>query len=125
MKSPNDISGLFKMLGENPEHYQEIVRDADARKSRERWPLLAAIQASETTQQDPAISRSSNDLPRRHTQAPVIAKRYSATEQSSAMPYRKLPNQLTSLFSRLSVVAPNQDLPSTQKKTSVFERLIR
>lgn len=125
MKSPNDISGLFKMLGENPEQYQEIVRDTDARKSRERWPLLAAIQASETTQQAPAMQRSSNDMPRRQTQAPVIARRNSASEQSSPMPYRKPPNQLTSLFTRLSDAASNQDLPSTQKKTSIFERLIR
>lgn len=125
MKSPNDISSLFKMLGENPEQYQEIVRDIDALKSRERWPLLAAIQASETTPHSSSMPRSSNDLPRRNTQAPVSAKRNSVTEQLSAMPYRKLPNQLTSLFTRLLETTHNQELPSTQKKTSIFERLIR
>ena len=125
MKSPNDISGLFKMLGENPEHYQEIVRDVDARKSRERCPLLAAIQASEIVQPRPATQRSASDLPRRQPHSASLATQNAPSEQSATMPYRKSTNQLTSLFTRLSGVAPTQDLQLTQKKTSIFERLIR
>ena len=52
MKSPNDISSLFKMLGESPEHYQEIVRDVDARESRDRWPLIAAVPEYSRNQSD-------------------------------------------------------------------------
>lgn len=125
MKSPDDISSLFKMLGENPEHYQEIVRDVDAHKSRERWPLLAAIQASETQQSRPAMQRTSSDLPRRQPRSPSFATQNVPSEQSVTTSYRKPTNQLTSLFTRLSGVASTQDLQITQKKTSIFERLIR
>lgn len=140
MKSPNDISGLFKMLGENPEHYQEIVRDVDAQKSRERWPLLAAIQASEAAPFAPGLRRSSSALPRRRPisaslvdsgspapQAPVIQSPLygNMQQQIPAKSPRQMPDQLSSLFNRLSDILPRQDLPVIRKKVSIFERLIR
>ena len=47
MTQANDIAGLFKKLGTSPELYQELVRQNEVQKSRERWPLLSAIQANE------------------------------------------------------------------------------
>jgi hypothetical protein len=142
MKSSNDISGLFKMLGENPEHYQEIVRDVDAQKSRERWPLLAAIQASEAAPSAPGLRRSARELPRRQSlspspsledrglpapQAPVIRSPLyrNMQPQIPANSPRQMPDQLSSLFNRLSDSLPRQDQPVIRKKASIFERLIR
>ena len=47
MTQANDIAGLFKKLGTSPDLYQELVRQNEVQKSRERWPLLSAIQANE------------------------------------------------------------------------------
>ncbi len=44
MKDSNDISNLYKMLGESPENYQEIVRESDLERSNDRWPILSVIQ---------------------------------------------------------------------------------
>jgi len=44
MKDSNDISNLYKMLGESPENYREIVRESDLERSNDRWPILSLIQ---------------------------------------------------------------------------------
>ncbi|MEI8399748.1 MAG: BcsR/BcsP family cellulose biosynthesis protein [Alcaligenaceae bacterium] len=43
MKDSNDIANLYKTLGQNPNRYEEIVRDEELAQANERWPLIAAM----------------------------------------------------------------------------------
>lgn len=44
MNDSNDISRLYRQFGGDPDQYREIGRTNQAIASRQRWPLLAAIQ---------------------------------------------------------------------------------
>ena len=47
MKDSNDIANLYKTLGQNPNLYQEVVRDEELARANERWPLIAAMHDSD------------------------------------------------------------------------------
>jgi hypothetical protein len=47
MKDSNDIANLYKTLGQNPNQYQEVVRDEELAQANERWPLIAAMHDSD------------------------------------------------------------------------------
>ena len=47
MKDSNDIANLYKTLGQNPNLYQEVVRDEELAQANERWPLIAAMHDSD------------------------------------------------------------------------------
>ena len=47
MKDSNDIANLYKTLGQNPNQYQEVVRDEELVQANERWPLIAAMHDSD------------------------------------------------------------------------------
>ncbi|MDH2235845.1 cellulose biosynthesis protein BcsP [Pigmentiphaga sp. GD03639] len=53
MKESDDIANLFRHFGGQPGQYQEISRANEARQSRERWPLLASIEADQAAQFPP------------------------------------------------------------------------
>ncbi len=47
MKDSNDIANLYKTLGQNPNQYQEVVRNEELAQANERWPLIAAMHDSD------------------------------------------------------------------------------
>ncbi|MBN9477452.1 MAG: hypothetical protein ABS43_03975 [Bordetella sp. SCN 67-23] len=53
MKESDDIANLFRHFGGQPDQYQEISRANEAHQSRERWPLLASIEADQAAQRPP------------------------------------------------------------------------
>ncbi len=89
MKPTNDITGLFKKLGENPEQYQEIVREDSARKSRDRWPLLTAIQANEPGPPPVGLRSGSRELPRELPREPVREQHREPAREAYHAPARE------------------------------------
>jgi hypothetical protein len=43
MSVSDDIDNLFQRFGGNPDRYQEVARDDDAKHAAARWPLLSAL----------------------------------------------------------------------------------
>jgi hypothetical protein len=43
MSVSDDIGNLFQRFGGDPDHYQEVARDDDAKHAASRWPLLSAL----------------------------------------------------------------------------------
>ncbi|APR39497.1 cellulose biosynthesis protein BcsP [Paraburkholderia sp. SOS3] len=43
MSVSDDIGNLFQRFGGNPDRYQEVARDDDAKHAASRWPLLSAL----------------------------------------------------------------------------------
>jgi hypothetical protein len=56
MSVSEDVANLFGKFGGQPEQYQEIGRDEDAKAARANWPLLASIQVGAGTIA-PAVGR--------------------------------------------------------------------
>jgi hypothetical protein len=53
MDDSDDIANLFKQFGGRPDNYQEIGRANEAKLSRERWPLLSSVEATQASQFPP------------------------------------------------------------------------
>ena len=45
MQQAQDIVGLYRTFGGTPESFQEITRTHAVEQARERWPLIAALEA--------------------------------------------------------------------------------
>ncbi|HEY4350573.1 MAG TPA: cellulose biosynthesis protein BcsP, partial [Paraburkholderia sp.] len=43
MSVSDDIGNLFQRFGGNPDRYQEVARDDEAKHAASRWPLLSAL----------------------------------------------------------------------------------
>src|SRR5690606_32191636 len=76
-----DISNLVKQFGGQADRYQEIAKANEARLSRERWPLLNAIE-SEHAPSPPPVPAASAMPP------PVSAEPVRATPRPFLSPSR-------------------------------------
>lgn len=72
MKESDDIANLFRHFGGQPGQYQEISRANEARQSRERWPLLASIEADQAAQRPPVDVAIHQDAPQAQAPQPAI-----------------------------------------------------
>jgi len=50
MSVSDDIGNLFQRFGGNPDRYQEVARDDDAKHAASRWPLLSAVDIAQPEQ---------------------------------------------------------------------------
>jgi hypothetical protein len=50
MSVSDDIGNLFQRFGGNPDRYQEVARDDDAKHAASRWPLLSALDIAQPEQ---------------------------------------------------------------------------
>ncbi|MEI2414851.1 cellulose biosynthesis protein BcsP [Orrella sp. JC864] len=73
----DDISNLYERFGGSPEQYQEIGRGNEARASRERWPLLAAIDPGQACL-PPAVEVTADPHPEPAPLAAFMPPRHAA-----------------------------------------------
>ncbi len=83
MSSSNDIANLFRQFGGTPGQYQEIGQTRLAQESRERWPLLAAVDPGEMPD-IPAVTPASPFAAPPSPAAPSLAVPASVPVQPSA-----------------------------------------
>lgn len=82
MKESDDIANLFRHFGGQPGQYQEISRANEARQSRERWPLLASIEADQAAERPPVDVPVLGNVP----QAPQPAVQPATAQPVAAQP---------------------------------------
>ena len=113
MTQANDIAGLFKKLGTSPDLYQELVRQNEVQKSRERWPLLSAIQANEPAPPPVEIRRQAIRQAPPQAAAPPqqVAYAPAATEYYGANPEAYQPSM------QYPPAAPQQPYPPFARST--------
>lgn len=81
MTDSDDIANLFKHFGGQPDQYREIARSNDAKLSRARWPLLAAV---ETTAVDaPPVQQHAQAAA--HGESPLAARQEPGLRQEPSM----------------------------------------
>ncbi|MEK7945939.1 cellulose biosynthesis protein BcsP [Pigmentiphaga sp. YJ18] len=88
MKESDDIANLFRHFGGQPGQYQEISRANEARQSRERWPLLASIEADQAARLPPVEAPVFGDLPQapQPTVLPAAARPVAAPPAAEPVP---------------------------------------
>lgn len=84
MKNSNDISNLYKTLGQNPNQYQEVVRDEELAEANERWPLIAAMHDSDFS--PPPVDRKRRGA---RVRAPIVALEYENEIDEGAHDYHE------------------------------------
>lgn len=84
MKDSNDIANLYKTLGQNPNQYQEVVRDEELAQANERWPLIAAMHDSDFS--PPPVDQKKRG-PRER--APVVVLEHENELEAGAHDYYK------------------------------------
>jgi len=131
MKESDDIANLFRHFDGQPGQYQEISRANEARQSRERWPLLASIEADQAAQFPPVgriephlSAAPASPLVEEAAHAPQAAQLDEPLARTEpAAPHTGAEPRLQALFARLErsaspATAENED-------TSFLERLNR
>jgi len=84
MKDSNDIANLYKTLGQNPNQYQEVVRDEELAQANERWPLIAAMHDSDFS--PPPVDQKKRG-PRER--APVVVLEHENELEAGSHDYHK------------------------------------
>lgn len=84
MKDSNDIANLYKTLGQNPNQYQEVVRDEELAQANERWPLIAAMHDSDFS--PPPVDQKKRGQRER---APVVALEHENELEVGAHDYHQ------------------------------------
>ncbi len=84
MKDSNDIANLYKTLGQNPNQYQEVVRDEELAQANERWPLIAAMHDSDFS--PPPVDRKRRGV---RVRAPVVALEHENELEEGAHDYHE------------------------------------
>lgn len=84
MKESDDIANLFRHFGGQPGQYQEINRANEARQSRERWPLLASIEADQAAQLPAVDTPAPRNVP--PVQQPAVQPVAAPPAAEPAMP---------------------------------------
>ena len=80
MNNSDDIANLFKQFGGQADQYREIGRSNDAKLSRERWPLLSSVEATQPTDAPPVQHKDGL------AQAPVPSPGLSALRATPTTP---------------------------------------
>jgi hypothetical protein len=84
MKDSNDIANLYKTLGQNPNQYQEVVRDEELAQANERWPLIAAMHDSDFS--PPPVDRKRRAA---RVRAPIVALEHENELEEGAHDYHE------------------------------------
>ena len=82
MSVSDDIGNLFQRFGGNPDRYQEVARDDEAKHAASRWPLLSALDIAHP-EQVPGAGRPASAAT---TQAPDEAKPAPDVRSAAAAP---------------------------------------
>jgi hypothetical protein len=81
MSVSDDIGNLFQRFGGNPDRYQEVARDDDAKHAASRWPLLSAVDIAQP-EQVPGAGRPAPARPAVQALSPAAA----SAEDSNVTP---------------------------------------